>query len=94
MPRDRGTVVTSRGKKGQMRKHKQPKTVSKKAAKKTKEMMGRPSAKAYGKTTMKDVSPTRSVGYATVAPTKLPKRKKVRPTTKAGRKSLRTARKR
>jgi hypothetical protein len=71
-------------------KKKAPKGASKKAAKQLNKMAKSAPSKRYGKAVMKEDTrkPGRKMGYATTASTKLPKYNPRKPTTKAGRKSL------
>lgn len=74
--------------KKQMRKHKQPKGASKKAASALNKRAKQAPSKRYGKPVMKKTSGTRSIGYASTAKTNLPDYKPKKRTTKTGRRSL------
>ena len=74
---------------------KNPRGVSKKAVKQLNKARNKPVSKRFGKTVMKDDpnKPGRKVGYASLATTKLPTKGKIaRPSTKAGRRSLKKVR--
>jgi len=71
---------------------KKVKGVSKKAVKALNASAKKPVTKRFGKQPLKKVSETRSVGYGSDARTKLPPRKKTKPSTRVGRESLKQVR--
>ena len=72
----------------QMRKHKQPKGASKKAAKAMNKSAGKAKPRLYGEPVMKKVSEKRSIGYGSTGKPKYPKYSPKKRTTKTGRQSL------